>query len=233
MRPVLIIFITFNLLQVRANGVFFQEADQFFKTFVNDKGQVDYKGIKKDRVQLDNLNRLIEEFDYVSASLDEQMAFLVNTYNILAIKQVVNLYPIDSPLDNPDFFNGFEHKVSNMTLTLNALEKANLFRHFPDPRLHFVLVCAAKSCPPLANYAYFPDRLEEQVQERTEYVLNLDWFIRVNTIGTELSKIFDWYKEDFEADGMDLVDFVNQYRKNNILRTGLGFYEYDWSLNNQ
>ena len=65
------------------------------------------------------------------------------------------------------FFDGIKHTVMGEEVTLNQLEKGLLYPQFPDPRLHFVLVCAAKGCPPLDNCAYQPEKLDDQLTKRT------------------------------------------------------------------
>ena len=210
---------------------FYDLADSFFAKNVDENGRVDYEGIKQEKTTLVQLTDLIASTDYGSLSDSEKKAFLINSYNILVIKQVVDLLPIKSPLDNPKFFNGIEHNVAGQTLTLDGLEKGTLLKDFFDDRAHWVLVCAAKSCPPLANYAYYPDKLDEQLTERTKYVLNLDWFIRVDK-KVSVSQIFSWYKADFTQDGKSLIAYINEYRTEPLSSNKAPkFYEYDWSLN--
>ncbi|MBV6646351.1 MAG: DUF547 domain-containing protein, partial [Cyclobacteriaceae bacterium] len=182
----------------------------------------------------DDLNTLYESissFDWERSTDEVKKAFLVNAYNIIVIKQVVDQLPLKSPLDNPKFFNGIAHQVAGKKMTLDDLEKGTLLKKFPDSRVHFIVVCAAKSCPPLANFAFFPDRLEKQIQDRTIEVLNLDWFVRVNNNKAEFSQIFNWYRGDFEKNGKSLIDYVNDFREEKIMAKKVGFYEYDWSLN--
>lgn len=210
---------------------FYQLADVFFAKNVDASGQVDYEGIKQSPSELNELTALIASTDYESLSDAQKKAFLTNSYNVLVIKQVVDLYPIKSPLDNPKFFNGIEHTVAGKQLTLDGLEKGTLMKRFFDARAHWVLVCAAKSCPPLANYAYFPEKLDEQFDERTKHVLNLDWFIRVDK-KVSVSQIFSWYKADFTQDNKKLIDYINEYRTEPLPSSKAPkFYEYDWSLN--
>ena len=49
----------------------------------------------------------------------------------------------------------------------------------------------------------------------------------------ELSKIFKWFKKDFEKNG-SLIDFLNQYSSLQIdTNTTISYKEYNWSLNEQ
>lgn len=48
-------------------------------------------------------------------------------------------------------------------LTLNDIEHNILRKEFDDPRIHFVLVCAAMGCPILENRAFFVEDLDERL----------------------------------------------------------------------
>lgn len=232
MRP-LILFIIFLSTSITKAQSFFENADQFFSEHV-DEGRVNYSLIKKKPGQLNTLVKEIAELDLSNKRVtpDYLKSFYVNAYNILVIKQVIDLYPIESPLKVDGFFDKITHKVMGEEMTLNQLEKETLYKQFPDPRLHFVLVCAAKGCPPLADFSYKPTILERQLTDRTQDVLNLDWFIRVNSKKVELSQIFEWYKGDFSTSGEGVLSFINRYRGSKIdQKRSFSYYEYDWSLN--
>ncbi|MEL7004591.1 MAG: DUF547 domain-containing protein, partial [Bacteroidota bacterium] len=175
-----IVLFTITFTSSAQEADFFKKTDDFLKKHVDESGQVAYQSIEKSPADLDELVQLISTTELKSLSPDTRKAFLINSYNILVIAQVIDLYPIKSPLDNSSFFNGISHKVGSESLTLDQLEKGMLMMEYHDERTHFVLVCAAKSCPPLANYAYLPETVESQLEERTRYVLNLDWFIQVD-----------------------------------------------------
>lgn len=209
----------------------FDRQDVFLKEYVRE-GKVDYKRLKSDSQQLNELVEEIASFDLSNKRVtgDFIKAFYINAYNILVIKQVIDLYPIEGPLAVDGFFDKRSNTVMGEKMTLNELEKGRLYKRFPDPRLHFVLVCAADGCPPIADDAYMPDKIEAQLSERTTYVVDLDWFIKVNK-KAELSQIFEWYMADFTKDG-SLVDFINKYRTEKINpKIKTTFYPYMWSLN--
>ncbi|MEM9329055.1 MAG: DUF547 domain-containing protein [Bacteroidota bacterium] len=233
MKKITAIILLLSPFIVSAQDQFFKQADALFKTHVNDRGLIDYEAIKSDPTQLNELLAYMSTADYESFDDATKKAFLINAYNVAVIKQVTDLLPLKSPLDNKGFFNGIKHQVAGKMMTLDELEKGLLYPTYPDARLHWVLVCAAMSCPPLATYAYFPDRLEEQLDARTREVLNLDWFVPVNGKKVQLSQIFSWYRGDFTKDGQSLIEYVNQYRDTKLEAKRPSFYEYDWSLNAQ
>ena len=152
-------------------------------------GMVDYKAINNSPKGVNQLYEQIGSTSLENASDAEKKAFYINAYNIVTIYQIIENYPVKSPMDVDGFFDKKKHKVAGESLTLNELEKERLLKNHFDPRLHFVLVCAAKSCPSLASFAYQADELEEQLEEKTHEALNNPDFIRV-TFGAKES---DWF----------------------------------------
>lgn len=214
---------------------FTQEADAFLKSRVS-AGQVDYENVSQNRSQIDKLYQQIGEMSLKNASDAEKKAFYINAYNIVTIHQVAEHYPVKSPMDVEGFFDKTKHTVAGEQITLNELEKKKLLEPYQDPRIHFVLVCAAVSCPPLADFAYQADKLDEQLDEKTRQALNSNSFVRVNKNQkkVELSKIFDWYNSDFTRDQASLLAYVNQYRTPKIPADyQVSHYEYNWELNDQ
>ncbi len=229
----LIIFIS-NLMWT-GNGLhqesYFELADNFFNKYV-ENGLVDYESLVKNPEDLNKLYKEVGEMDLAAKQQEFEKAFYINVYNILVIKQVVDLYPIKSPLENGKFFNAIKHSVAGKKLTLDGIEKGTLLKKYPDPRIHFAVVCAAIGCPPIHNKAFTPENVENLLSERTRYALNNDYFTRVSDKKAELSQIFNWYKNDFVSKNASLIDFVNQYRIEKIpADTKVGYYEYDWNLN--
>ena len=199
-------------------------------------GEVDYQGIKNNPSRINELYQLIGEMSLDGASEAEKKAFYINAYNIATIHQIIEHYPVSSPNDIKGFFDQKKHTIAGEQLTLNELEKTKLLAPYQDPRIHFVLVCAAVSCPPLADFAYQAENLDEQLDQKTRQALNSDDFIRVmpDQKKVELSQIFEWYQSDFTNQAESLIAYVNQYRDHKIPTDHqVGHYEYNWNLNDQ
>ncbi|TRX55538.1 DUF547 domain-containing protein [Fulvivirga sp. M361] len=214
---------------------YFNKANTFLKTNVKD-GKVDYKDIVRHFSEIENLYNYQSTINLNGASDQEQKAFYINAYNLIVIYQIAKYYEFNkkSPMDQSGFFDKMKHTVAGSLMTLNQLEIKKLLLVYKDPRIHFVLACAAKSCPPLASYAFHPEKLEQQLETRTKMALNdTDW-LRLNTDQKKvfLSKIFDWYRKDFTQNGNTVVQYINQYRDSPIPPDfTVDFYKYDWSLN--
>lgn len=218
--------------QTTKNG-FFNEADHLFKSHVSN-GLVDYHAIKSNPAKLNALVNYIGSASLTNASKQEKKAFYINAYNVLVINQVIKNYPVKSPMDVTGFFDKNKHKVAGESLALNDLENKKLRAVYKDSRLHFVLVCAALSCPTIANYAYKPAILEQQLNARTRLALNSASFIRVKSADKKvlISEIFKWYKADFTNETSTLTAYLNKYRKTKVpAGYKIGYYTYNWTLN--
>ncbi len=214
---------------------FFTDADKFLNKYVS-SGLVEYTAVKKDQASLD---RLVSMIANLTATVDKQseMAFLINTYNILVIKSVIDNYPaVSSPLKVEGFFSNKHFVVRGEKLSLDDIEKVKLLSVYKDQRIHFVLVCAAMGCPPLSSRAYVPESLQTQIEAQTSLVLNDDKFIRVYQTDKKigLSEIFKWYQNDFGGSEQTAVSYINKYREHVLPKSfQVGYYTYDWKLNDR
>ncbi|MEO0902496.1 MAG: DUF547 domain-containing protein [Bacteroidota bacterium] len=195
---------------------FFSKADAFFSAYVTN-GRVAYKEIKADPSSLNELVALAKDVRVTKSDAKTYQAFWINGYNLSVIKGIVDNYPINSPLDKAGFFDKKTYNLGGENTTLNDIENKLLRAIFPkESRFHFVLVCAGLGCPPIINSAYTPEKLESQLQEQTELALNNPNFIRVKGKRVNLSQIFEWYTKDFTQGGKNLIEYVNQYRKEKL-----------------
>ncbi|MBX2819006.1 MAG: DUF547 domain-containing protein [Rhodothermaceae bacterium] len=214
-------------------NAFYDAVDAFMATHVAD-GLVDYAAIKDNPAELDKLVDTISTLDRGALAAGDEKAYLINAYNVLVIKNVVDNYPTNSPLEVAGFFDRAKFEVSGSTYTLNELEKGDLFNAYPDARLHFVLVCAAIGCPELISEAYRSDTLDDMLTERTRVVLSNSKHVNTDEPAKKhnVSELFTWYKKDFTEGGTDVIGYINQFR-NEPLDTDfkLGTITYNWQLN--
>jgi hypothetical protein len=236
LKNIMIVSIVFTSSIVTGQNAqtFFNNADEFFKKNV-DNGRIDYESIKGDPEELNKLVEEISNFDLSQLQKgNEEKAYLINVYNLLVVKAVLNNYPLKSVMDVERFFDNDILSIAGQEYSLNKIEKSILFKSHPDPRLHFVLVCAAIGCPQIINNAYYPDQLEQQLQKRTQITLNDEQYIRVEqkTKTVFISELFKWYKKDFTATGLSVIEYINQYRENKIpVDYKIDYITYDWTLN--
>lgn len=200
--------------------------------YVNDRGRVDYAALKRNESKLDAyLTSLEKEAPRKSWSRNERLAYWLNAYNAYTFKLILNNYPTKSITDlhggKPWDVKWIE--IGNNTYSLNQIEHEIIRPRFGDPRIHFAVVCAAQSCPPLANEAFTSRNLNSLLETRTRQFINNSTY---NDTGSNprISKVFDWYAEDFG----DVKAYLNKYLKTPLPADAeLGYMEYDWSLNDQ
>jgi len=150
----MVTFLAINGLKGQDLNRFFKDADAFFVKHVSNN-KIQYSAIKEDTKELIALTDFIASVDISTYSDPQLKAFYINSYNLLVIKTVVDNYPITKPMDVPGFFDAIKQKVGGKKITLNNFEKKEILQKFKDPRLHFALVCAAVSCPPIASLMEF------------------------------------------------------------------------------
>lgn len=174
----------------------------------------------------------------------ERIAFWVNAYNLLAIKAVVDRYPVQSIKDGGSFLQSIWKKkvgtVAGQAHALDDIEHGILRARFREPRVHMAIVCASLSCPDLRLEPYTAARLDAQLEDATRRFLhNETKGVRpgADGRGAQVSSIFKWFAEDFGgAEGV--VAFIRAKvepalarRLAGLDRRGLSYLPYDWSLN--
>lgn len=213
--------------------------------YVNDSGQVDYQ-----RWQVENATTLFQwltqlsTIDLTTLESEELLAFWLNLYNALTIAEILKAYPIDSIFPKvwgiPNLFSFwafFQRQIwSNRgyNYSLNQIEHSELRKKFPDPRIHFALVCASVGCPWLRREAYTPETVEIQLSEDAHRFINNP--VKVRYLSTEnclyLSMIFRWYRQDFEKVAPSVREYVQTYLDIPLSESiTIGYLSYDWSLN--
>jgi len=164
-------------------------------------------------------------------SRNEALTYWLNAYNAYTLKLILNNHPVKSITD----LHGGKPwdvkwiKLDGKTYSLNQIEHDIIRPRYKDPRIHFAVVCAATSCPPLASYAFDADIVNRQLDRLARSFINNKKFNQTED-EVKISKIFDWYGEDFG----DVRTYLNKYLDTDIPEgTEIGYAEYDWALNKQ
>jgi hypothetical protein len=207
-----------------------------------------FHGNRADRAALDAYVARLAEADTAGWPPAEQMAFWINAYNALTLQRVLAAYPVPSITQvktAPDLPAGKgvwlePHRVARTTLTLDDIEHRVLRGRFADPRVHFVLNCAARSCPPLEARAFTGEGLDARLEAAARRFVNDARFNRIPAGGGEweLSALFDWYGADFAAAGGSVPGWLARHLAPETRRgmpppgrIRVRFLPYDWSLN--
>ncbi|HVZ40025.1 MAG TPA: DUF547 domain-containing protein [Candidatus Kapabacteria bacterium] len=202
-------------------------------------GRVDYSKFRNNDDFAAYLKSL-ETASIASLSSNEQLAFWLNAYNALVIRNVLDNPGMKKPTDVKGFFDAKKFKVAGKMLTLNEIENTMIRAKFKEPLIHFGLVCAARSCPPIKSHAFAGKTVRAQLAANASaYLASSQNRFDEKTNTLSLSKIFDWYRGDFGGDN-GLKEFAKKYGTA-AMKKGLAtpdavkiaFQEYDWTLNSR
>ncbi|MCC6817106.1 MAG: DUF547 domain-containing protein [Saprospiraceae bacterium] len=197
---------------------------------VNRHGEVNYSYLKNQKIKLIAISEAMISLHEEPSTKNEQIAYWINIYNIMTLRLIIENYPLQSimDLDHGKVWDRTVFHFNKKIKTLNDIEHKILRENWNEPRIHFAINCAAKSCPPLYNIVFLPNLLEEQLDSRTRDFINSAKFNIIQKSSCKLSKIFDWYGKDFG----NLIFFINKYSVIKInSSTKIIFLDYDWSLN--
>lgn len=205
--------------------------NDLLKKHVTSKGNVDYKGFKKEEKELQvYLNILAKNLPEKSWSKNAILAYWINAYNAYAVKLILDNYPIksikkiDSPWDR-EFFT-----LGNKKYSLGEIEH-KILRKMDEPRIHFAINCASYSCPNLLNEAYTEKNLQSQLESSAKSFINDKTKNTITSNKIDISSIFDWFTSDFKKEGT-LIDYLNKYSTVKIDKNAkISYKEYNWNLN--
>lgn len=182
----------------------------------------------------------VTEKDFSAMGTPQRLAFLINAYNAYTLDLVRSNYPVKSIRDIGGTEGPWKLPFAQLLgkkRTLDEIEHELIRKAFPEPRIHFALVCASKGCPPLRSEAFRADKLEQQLAQATANFLADKERNRFDAAkkALQLSSIFDWFKDDFVKAKGSVEAFVAPYFGGTAAiapgKVGLSYFPYDWSLN--
>jgi len=229
---------------------------------VNEQGRVEYAKLRQSDlfVRLQEQSLALENTRPDLLSDSERMAFWLNVYNVLSIHGVIALDVRKSVMEFPSFFRMVAYRIAHESLTpddiengvlrLNAPHPATHTRMFKagdrrlafcplrlDPRIHAALVCASKSCPPVAFYD--PERVDEQLTLAARNYVETNVSVDAQSRALLLPIAFRYFRNDFGG-WPGIQDFILQHAGEPLkdqIRNAFHqnyrcvFQRYDWSLN--
>ncbi len=205
--------------------------DRLLNSFVDDNGNVNYIGFKKES---GTLNQYLEQLGSNTVNEDwsreKKLTYYINLYNAATVKLILDNYPLASITDIPKPWDKKWIKYGGELISLGEIEH-KILRKMNEPRIHFAINCASFSCPKLLNAAYTEDKLDKQLDMAAKAFINDPSHNVISENKVQLSRIFKWYKKDFEKNG-SLILYLNQYLKSSISPdTKIEYIKYNWNLN--
>jgi hypothetical protein len=196
-------------------------------------GRVDYGVVAEGRAELDSYLKALATAKGLS------LAGQLNAYNALVLVGLLDAGVPAQVTDIKGFFDEKRYRIAGKAETLNGLERA--IRDHHDPRIHFALNCGARSCPPLHNRAFVQQTLDSTLSLLTARFLARD--IQVDDVSKRVfvTKLFDWYRDDFIVKEGSVEAFIEHHLRDAPLcakvheafaeHRSVVFKPYDWHLN--
>ena len=216
-------------------------------------GRVDYAALQNDPRLDTYLAQLAATDPDTIASRDDQLALWLNAYNAYTLKIVVDNYPIDSINDlhtgglvvghllNKTVWDRKFVVVGGRTISLDDIEHGIVRKQFDDARIHFALVCAARSCPQLRTEAYEGYQLDVQLDDQGRIFFSepLKNFFVPEEQTAYLSQLLAWYGDDFGANDEEILLYVTRFLPDELadaIRSAPAEWDvdhtkYHWELN--
>jgi hypothetical protein len=215
--------------------------DTLLRAQVDADGLVDYAALAREGSALDAYLASLASAPFAEMGRDEKLALLVNAYNAFTLRLILDHWPVASIKDIPSGkrWDDRRFRLAGETLSLNQVEHERIRPRFREPRIHFALVCAARSCPPLRAEAYVGARLEAQLADQARRVHTDGRWLRFDPAsGTlHLTRLYDWYGSDFLQAAPSVEKYVAAHELSVRAALGAGqklkvrWLPYDWSLN--
>jgi hypothetical protein len=202
------------------------------------EGRVNYTALRSDA----RLDRALGELRAVDPAeirnADARLAYWINVYNAFTLKLiaahpgVTSIREIGAGGNGP--WDSVWIPIAGRRYSLNDIEHDIVRPEFREPLIHFALVCAARSCPPLRSGAWTGERLAEHLQESARRFLTDTSANRydpaANTL--HLSQIFAWFGGDFrERHGSPEAYVLSVLGIRPPSPPAVTYLPYDWSLN--
>ena len=240
-----------SLLAASAHAATLPEWDRILRMYYSPAHGFDYKALKaRDAAALQAVRQQLGAVNVAALDKKSQLAHWINVYNVNTVATIVEKYPVKSirdlstdPLIRLNVFKKDRVPVGGKKISLNDVENDRIREAFHDPRIHFAINCAAKSCPPIRTEPFTGATLDAQLDDQARAFLTGPLGARFRKDGDRLvirvTKIMDWFGDDFDKWGGGKVAFLRKYMpadKQRLIdqaggRIDFEYDEYDWSLN--
>ena len=207
--------------------------------------RVDYRALAGPEAQV--LDQVVADLAAVPVSSygrDEQLAYWINLYNAVTLQLVARHSPVATIRDidiSPGWFadgpwDAEVVSVEGEALTLNDIEHRILRPIWRDPRIHYAVNCASLGCPNLAARAYRGTEIDSQLDLAARAFINHPRGVSIREDRVTVSKIYDWFLEDFGGSTERLLAHLGRYAAPHLAArlAEIGDIDgtaYDWALN--
>lgn len=222
-----------------------KQYESLLNKIVDKNGLVDYRSLlaEPNLSDLNNLQLFLQEFYATRLEGEDKLSFWLNAYNIYVLYHVVRYlqipkYKIErfSVINIDNFFKRPWCHFKDLSVSLDEIEKTILMKFFKRPEIHFGLVCASLGCPK-ALTVFHAATVTDQLHFAGYNYANNETIIDHQNQNILVSKIFDWYSEDFDPKGGSILEKISPWLSSDLKsklansKYEIKFKEYDWGLN--
>ena len=237
--------------QVSVDQVNHATWDALLNRYVDGNGNVAYAQWQKSAQDTQALDAYLAALSAADprgrASRAAQLAFWINAYNAVTVRGILREYPTTSIRNHTAKVFGYNIwkdlllTVGSRAYSLDQMEH-EVLRKLGEPRIHFAIVCASRSCPRLLNEAYTAEKLNEQLTTNTRaFLANPGNFqFAPGQRQMHLSSILKWFGEDFGNGQAAQLRTIAPYLPTRQAHdaalansVSVSYLDYDWGLNDQ
>ncbi|KEZ79288.1 DUF547 domain-containing protein [Salinisphaera hydrothermalis] len=196
-----------------------------------------------DRQKLEQYIQTLEKVDIDHYNRQVQRAYWLNLYNAETIDLVLQHYPVDSIRDVGTLLHHGPWqkkvlKVEGQKLTLNDIARRILRPIWTDGLTLYGLSCGAISCPSIRQSAYTGSNVYTALYLNAEDYVDSPEGVHFDNGQLKLSKIYDWYKQDFGGDPRGVINQIRRYASPGLsahleVTQHIDGYDFDWALNSE
>jgi hypothetical protein len=242
MRKALALFLLLAPLAAFAQEPDYAQWNRILATYYDPARGMDYKALKaRDAAALQTLRQQLGRVNAAALSPKQRLAYWINVYNVNVVATIVEGYPIASirdlstdPLIRLNVFKKERVPFGGALLSLDDVEHKKIREGFHDPRIHFAINCAAKDCPPIRPEAFTGAKVDAQLDDQARRFLlrNVRWEPDGDELTVRVTKIMDWFGEDFDKWAGGRAAFIRKYTKLPASKeVDFEYDDYDWALN--
>ncbi|KAK8354811.1 hypothetical protein V6Z11_A05G245100 [Gossypium hirsutum] len=207
-----------------------------FEAYASEDGRhVDYRSIhgSEEFARYLRIVQVLQRVKVQDMPREEKLAFFINLYNMMAIHAILAWGHPAGPLERRKLFGDFKYVVGGCTYSLSSIQNGilrgnqrppyNLLKPFgvkdkrsqvplpyPEPLIHFALVCGTRSGPALRCYS--PGNIDKELMDAARDFLRAGGLI-VDLSGkvAYASKILKWYSVDFGKNEVEVLKHASNY----------------------
>jgi hypothetical protein len=208
---------------------------------VNASGEIAYRSLEReDGALFARVLAGLADVDTKGLDHDRAVAFWINAYHALVIAAVVHGERPETLAERARMFHWFGERISGARRTLDDVGAILNGYASADPRIHLAISNGTRGGPPLVAEPYAAERLDEQLARAAYRFVNAPGYnvVDPSTKRVELSRLFAWYRGDFERKAGSLVEFLRPFATRPDLHDALDaanftfhYRPFDWRLN--